>query len=370
MRRSNENTILAQLRREPGLSGTAIARKTGLAPQTVSVLMRSLEAEGLIVRGKVLRGKRGQPAVPFHLNGAAAYAIGIELGWQQCNFVLIDLAGQITYGMRLAYPYPNPERLITDLCNGVAELKSHIAPRNGRILGISLTVPADLATRAWVLGASEEECRRLGAIDIPADLQKKTGLAVTVYNDGTSALWAETAFGRVTTDMNCGYVFLSTFIGGALHINGQILKGKTGNIGAAMTRREDGTISALHFSSSVWALAGFLKERGAPVPTYDPAAWDWTAIEPAFSEWLDKSAVDLAIIFANASAVGDLQYVIMDSTMPRRALARLINAIQSRIDALPIEIFEPPLVLIGRSGPQAPAIGAAHQLLHNSFFAF
>ena len=65
MRRSNENTILALLQRDPGLPGSVIAKKTGLAPQTVSVLMRNLEADGVIVRGEALRGKRGQPAVPF-----------------------------------------------------------------------------------------------------------------------------------------------------------------------------------------------------------------------------------------------------------------------------------------------------------------
>jgi predicted NBD/HSP70 family sugar kinase len=373
MRRSNENTILARLRREPGLSGTAIAKKTGLAPQTVSVLLRNLESEGLIVRGKVLRGKRGQPAVPFHLKGEAAYAIGIELGWQQTNFVLLDLAGRITRGMRFTYPYPDPEHLMDNLIEGVTQLTRLVEPGRNRILGISMTQPSDLASRAWVLGATEAECQRLSTIDVPAELAERTGLSVTTHNDGTSALWAEWAFGRAPVDHDCGYVFLSTFIGGALHVDGRVLDGKgvgAGRIGAAMTSRPDGSIGALHFTSSMWALSTFLAEKGLPVPAHDVAAWNWQTIERAFAEWLDMAAGAFALALANTSAIVGVTTLIMDGTLPRPVLARLVNAIQARVDTLPIEIFDPPLVLIGLCGALAPAIGAAYRLFHERYFAF
>lgn len=38
---------------------------SGLAPQTVSAILNDVEAAGLIVRGEVLRGRRGQPATPI-----------------------------------------------------------------------------------------------------------------------------------------------------------------------------------------------------------------------------------------------------------------------------------------------------------------
>ncbi len=371
MRRSNENTILAQLRREPDLSGTAIAKKTGLAPQTVSVLLRNLEAEGLIARGNVLRGRRGQPAVPFHLRSEAIYAIGVEVGWQQCNFVLLDFAGRITRGTGIAYPYPDPDRFVCEIAAGIEELRKLVARRDATIIGISLTVPDDLADRAWVLGASEEQCRGLGAIDLIAELSARTGLTVTPHNDGTSALWAETAYGRVPRDRDCGYVFLSTFIGGALFVDGRVLVGRgvgAGRIGAAMTARPDGHIGALHFTSSLFALTRFLHARDIPVSSHEVSAWNWTAIEPALSEWLNQAANAFALAFANTSAIVGVPILIMDGTLPRPVLARLINAIQARIDALPIEIFKAPLVLLGHSGPLAPAIGAAYRLFHERYF--
>lgn len=372
MRRTNENTVLRLLRQEPDLPGTLIARKTGLAPQTVSVLLRNLESGGLIARSRVLRGKRGQPAVPFHLKDDAAYAIGVEVGWQQINFVLLDLAGTITHGRRIAYPHPSPDHLVSDLAAGVEDLMQKVSPRDAQMLGISLTQPAGLAERSWVLGASKDECQRLMKLDLPGELLARTGVAVHVHNDATSALWSEKAFGRLPEDTDCAYVFLSCFIGSALHVNGQVLVGKgagAARIGAVMTAQPDGVVQALHFTTSLWALAGFLGERGFRVNSHEIDSWDWDAIEPAFAEWLDLAADSLALTFANTAAIVGLPMIFVDSIMPRPILGRLINAVQARIDSLPIDLFDPPIVMMGSNGAAAPAIGAAYRLFHERFFS-
>ena len=372
MRRANENTVLRLLRREPDLPGTLIARKTGLAPQTVSVLLRNLEAAGLIARSKVLRGKRGQPAVPFHLKGDAAYAIGVEIGWQQINFVLIDLAGNITHGAHITYPHPSPDNLVSTLVAGVEELIEKVTPRNAEILGISLTQPAGLAERSWVLGASKDECQRLMQLDLSGELLARTGIEVHVHNDGTSALWSERAFGRLPEETDCAYVFLSCFIGSALHVDGQVLGGKgagAARIGAVMTARPDGVVQALHFTTSLWALAGFLAERGHRVSSHEIDSWDWAAIEPAFAEWLDQAANSLALAFANTAAIVGVPMIFVDSILPRPILGRLINAVQARIVSLPIAIFDAPVVMMGSNGAAAPAIGAAYRLFNERFFS-
>ncbi len=372
MRRANEKTILRQLRHEPDLPGTLIARKTGLAPQTVSVLLRNLESEGLIARSRVLRGKRGQPAVPFHLKGDAAHAIGIEIGWQQINFVLIDLAGNITHGRRISYPHPSPDHLVDDLVAGIEELMGQITVPKTQMLGISLTQPSGLAERAWVLGASKDECQRLMQLDLTGELFARTGIAVHVHNDATSALWSEKAFGRLPKNADCAYVFLSCFIGSSLHVNGQILVGKgagAARIGAVMTARPDGVVQPLHFTTSLWALAGFLGERGFRVKAHEIDSWDWEEIEPEFAEWLDEAADLFALTFANTAAIVGVSMVFLDSVLPRPILGRLINAVQARIDTLPIEIFDPPIVMMGTNGAAAPAIGAAYRLFHERFFS-
>ncbi len=371
MRRGNEHTILERLRREPNLSGSAIAKKTGLAPQTVSVLLRHLEATGLIARGAVLRGRRGQPAIPFHLRGEAAYAIGVEVSWHHCEFVLVDLAGQVISGQKIVYLYPDPDRIVDQVAAGIADLHLRMPSRTGTILGIGLTGPATLDTHIGIIGAPDEVRQRLSDIDLRAELMKRTELPISESYDGTSALWSETGFGRMQDGVDCGYVFLSIFIGSALCVDGHILVGRgagSARIGASMTNQPNGSVSALYRTCSPWALANFLIARGHDIPAHDIAAWDWDAIETDFAIWLDTAASALALAFANTTAIVGVPTIVLDGILPRKILARMVNAIQTKISALPIRLFEPPLILLGESGASAPAMGAAFKLLHDHYF--
>ena len=64
LRRANERAVLTVIGFNPGVSNADIARLSGLAPQTVSAILTDLDGMGLIARGEVLRGRRGQPATP------------------------------------------------------------------------------------------------------------------------------------------------------------------------------------------------------------------------------------------------------------------------------------------------------------------
>ncbi|WP_236646175.1 winged helix-turn-helix domain-containing protein, partial [Sulfitobacter sp. HI0021] len=51
MRAYNERLVLSLIRRSGPTSKAEIARLTGLSAQTVSVIMRALEADGLLKKG-------------------------------------------------------------------------------------------------------------------------------------------------------------------------------------------------------------------------------------------------------------------------------------------------------------------------------
>ena len=51
MRAYNERLVLSLIRQTGALAKAEIARRTGLSAQTVSVIMRALEADGLLLRG-------------------------------------------------------------------------------------------------------------------------------------------------------------------------------------------------------------------------------------------------------------------------------------------------------------------------------
>ena len=80
VRAFNERLLLSILQRSDGLSSGDLARRTGLSPQTTSVILRKLEQDGLLVRGDRVKGKVGKPSQPFTLNPDGAFAVGLKLG--------------------------------------------------------------------------------------------------------------------------------------------------------------------------------------------------------------------------------------------------------------------------------------------------
>ena len=80
VRDHNERLVLSILRRDGALAKADIARRTGLSAQTISVIMRALEEDGMLLRDAPRRGKVGQPSVPMRLNPDGAYFFGGMIG--------------------------------------------------------------------------------------------------------------------------------------------------------------------------------------------------------------------------------------------------------------------------------------------------
>src|SRR5690606_37381503 len=130
----NERLALSLIRRHGSLPKAEIARLTGLSAQTASVILRQLEADGLIVRQRRQRGKIGQPSVPFALDPEGAYSIGLKIGRRSCDLVLIDFAGSVRVHLRESYPFPTPSFILDFVAKGSGKLAWSVPPgRSGRI---------------------------------------------------------------------------------------------------------------------------------------------------------------------------------------------------------------------------------------------
>ena len=91
----NERLALSLIRKHGSLPKAEIARLTGLSAQTVSVIVRQLEADQFLIKETPKRGKVGQPLVPFSLNPDGAYSIGLKVGRHSGDLILLDLTGKI-----------------------------------------------------------------------------------------------------------------------------------------------------------------------------------------------------------------------------------------------------------------------------------
>jgi hypothetical protein len=89
VRAYNERLILSFVRRHGSLPKAEITKLTGRSAQTISVIVRALEADGLLPRMEPRRGRIGQPSVPLRLDPDGAYSLGLKIGRRSANLILM-----------------------------------------------------------------------------------------------------------------------------------------------------------------------------------------------------------------------------------------------------------------------------------------
>ena len=132
LRAHNERLILSVLQRNFAMSGREIALKTALSAQTISVILRKLESDNFLCRGKTTKGKVGKPSVPMRLNPDAVFSAGFKVGRRSAELILMDFCGTIRSQMRTEYDYPLPDMIFDFLQNELEALKGAFVARAAR----------------------------------------------------------------------------------------------------------------------------------------------------------------------------------------------------------------------------------------------
>lgn len=218
VRSYNERLLLSLLLQNDGITRLEIGESTGLSAQTVSVLVRSLEQEGLVMKGKVQKGRVGPPTTPVALNPEGAYSVGISIGSQRSHIVLIDFIGVVRFHATLPNPEPNsksnhPEFLET-IQRALAVLPSGT---EHRLAGIGLALPE---SRSGLAAGRSDPKHRYKALQ--EEIEKEIGQAVFVQNDITAAAAGESMFGSAKPYADYLYFYLGHELHSRLVLNHQI----------------------------------------------------------------------------------------------------------------------------------------------------
>ena len=90
----NLNVVLSSVQAADGISRVEIAQQTGLTAQTVSVIVRRLIEQGIVIESGSLPSTGGKPRTTLRINPTAAYAIGIHFDPIEVSVVVVDMKGQ------------------------------------------------------------------------------------------------------------------------------------------------------------------------------------------------------------------------------------------------------------------------------------
>jgi len=363
VRAYNERLVMSLVRRHGSLSKAEIARRSGLSAQTVTVIMRALEAEGLLVRGAPMRGKVGQPSVPMLLNPDAVYSFGLKIGRRSADLVMMDFVGGIRRQVRRTYPYPMPGPLLSFVEEGLAELEAAITPdERARITGFGVAAPFELWSWASEVGAPQADMDQWRGVDLGAEIARRVPYPVMLQNDATSACAAELVFGRGPQYPDFLYLFIGSFIGGGVVLNSALFTGRTGTAGAIgplPVQGRDGETVQLLKIASIYRLENLLRQHGIdPTPLwYSPDGWiDFGA---PLDIWIDDMAAALAQAVVASASVIDFSAVIIDGGFPEWVRERVVAETKAAIDRLDLQGVTLPEIAEGAVGSSARSIGGA-----------
>lgn len=363
LRAANRRAVMTTISFNPGMSNADVSRHTGLAPQTASAIVSELEDEGMILRGEVLRGRRGQPATPLYLNHNAMFAIGCEVSWHHIDIVLISLGMRQIGHYRRDYEAPDVETVVSECAGAIADLVDRLTPEEReRFVGVGIASPmASLEGIERPMTASDLPLPWRD-LDLQKDLAATTGFETFWFNDGNAGAWTEMLSNPNNGQNSFAYLFVDCSISAGIITADSLWSTPTyvaSNLGFLSVSDRSGRQRYGHDIASLCALSYRIGEAGLPQPKGNPMDWDWAAIAPQVDEWMEDSSHALAELTVNAGAALGVPTVVIDGALPRDLLTRLVTATQQKLAQRPPGPFAPPTLHAGAQGQKAPAIGAA-----------
>lgn len=330
VRSYNERLLLSLLLQNTEITRLEIGERTGLSAQTISVLVRSLEQEGLVSKGEAQKGRVGPPTVPVALNPEGAFSIGISIGIKRTEVVLIDFAGAVRYHMQLPNPQTDRDSNQTMFIETIRQAMN-IVPKNAqkRLAGIGLALPSS---------ASEGREEKAYFDSLQREVEELTGYSVFVQNDITAAAGGESMFGVAKPFSDYLYFYIGANLHSRLVLNHQIHHGN----------------SAVSFDVGVTSLENALKAAGAPTDhLWQPLA-PWPLDNGVVCDWENRLAEKMHGIVGSLTQFLELEAVIVSSFVPNSVCGNICGSLQKLIpgmNVMPSRILSSPKAVGAASLP-------------------
>lgn len=374
-RRSNERFVLRTIHEGGPLSRADVARATGLTRTTVSDLVESLIAEGLVVEAGTGPSTGGKAPILLRVPADARQVIGIDVDRDRLSGVLVDLQGSVCVREARELAGRGGAAALTELDALVLSLG---AKADRPLVGVGVGTPGliDTATGTvrWALGLDWRD-EPLGP-----RLTALSGLPTIIVNDSQAAAMAEWAFGRHDTSSAMVVIKVGQGIGAGIVLDGRLYAGDRSGAGEIGHTRIDegeapcrcGGSGCLETVASQRAVLERAREQAAARPGWALSGADVTH-EALLAAFRSDDVVARDIVLASAVPLGrvigamigtlgarDIVLVGPMADFGEPWLAR-VRAEAGR-SALP-QLVERSTIHLGRTGSDVVELGAAAMLM-------
>jgi predicted NBD/HSP70 family sugar kinase len=367
---SPRHRALAELLAAGSLSRAQLARAAGLAPSTVTALIRDLTEEGTVIElGPVevragARRRSGPRGTALSINPARVAAVGVDFGFRNVRVLVCDLFAKLLAirDARLPENY-SPEDGLRTAASLVGEAVQASGVQPGVIVGAGVALPGPIDTLEQRVVQSDILTGWGGTS--ADDFTRVLGIPALIENDANMAALGEHTWGAAKGHPTTITVKFHSGIGAGLIVNHQLVTGTRGGAGEIGHTTVDprgavcrcGKRGCLDTFSSVPAILSALEPRRAGITVAE------------LLELLEQRDPGAQRVVADAAslvgqAVGSACLLIApDSVIVVGAMARAGEAALAPIRAAVEEAAIPqvghvPAVVRGVLGDKHTALGA------------
>ncbi|MHA1158234.1 MAG: ROK family transcriptional regulator [Alphaproteobacteria bacterium] len=365
MRAYNRRMILDLIRQSGAIPKAEIARLTGLSAQAASVIVNELLQDRLVRKEPKVRGKIGQPHTPIALNPEGALSIGLKVGRRSLEVALVDFLGSVICQFEETYDAPRRsqvEKILRPMMEAV--LARVDDARRARIVGVGIAMPSQIGGWTEEIGLAPSELDDWAEFQIEAAVSAITGLPAQLYNDAMAACAAEMQIGKALTQTCALYVYVGTFIGGGIVLDGRLYAGSQGNAGAigsmpvadlsfAKARRQ------LIRCASIAFLEDAMRERDIAIAGSLDKALDEPGASEIVSAWRLAAGEAIAYAITSAASVLDFEAVVIDAMLPHSHVVALTDTTRAALKSADWTGLSPVEIVPGTVGRPARVLGAA-----------
>jgi predicted NBD/HSP70 family sugar kinase len=228
IRRINTAHVFHIVRVDPVISQRQISNVSGIDPATVSIIVATLEQNGIVRREAGTRtGKAGRPTSALFINADSGVLVGISVESDLLHIVLTAPDGT-RRGALFIEGSLDIDMALGAARRGLNTLLKRENVKRSELFGIGVGLPGMMSLEGRLLLAPNLGWRD---IDIAAAFTKALGAPVRVENDTKVAALAEHLFGGSQEVSDFIYMTGRSGIGGGLYLMGELYRGPHGLAG-------------------------------------------------------------------------------------------------------------------------------------------
>lgn len=222
IKEKNRITVLNLIRNKGLITKTDLAKETSSTLAGIGNIINDLLELNLICEYGYAESSGGRKPIIYKLNADAYNVIGIKLGINSLQGVLMNLEGAVVIEKILPLSSIEVEYVTNRIVELVSEINRQVS--NTKILGVGVSAPGPLDSEEGVI-ISPPNLENWLNVPLKDLLEARIDYPVFIQKDANAAAYGELYFGNGRNSSNLLYLMVEEGIGSGIIINNEIYHG-------------------------------------------------------------------------------------------------------------------------------------------------